>query len=68
MKTEIKKFLAVWLRDNTENQHKINLIQYMQERICLYASQENTHAEQIKGMNRLLRDIINLPSEMLEGK
>ena len=68
MKEEIKKFLAVWLRDNRDNQHKINLIQYMQERICLYASQESTHAEQIKGMNRLLRDILNLPSEMLENK
>ncbi len=32
----------------------------MQEQICKYSAQENTPAEQIKGMNRLLRDIVNL--------
>ena len=68
MKEEIKKFLAVWLRDNKENKHQINLVQYLQERICLYASQENTHAEQIKGMNRLLKDIIELSPEKFENK
>ena len=66
MKGEIKKFLALWLRDNKENKHKTILVDYMQEQICKYSNQDNTPAEQIKGMNRLLRDIINLPSEMLE--
>ena len=68
MKEEIKKFLAVWLRDNKENHHKINLVNYLQEQICKYASQESTHAEQIKGMNRLLRDIIELSPEKFENK
>jgi hypothetical protein len=38
----------------------------MQEQICKYSIQENTPAEQIKGMNRLLRDVINLDAEMFE--
>jgi hypothetical protein len=52
--------LAGFLRSNKENEHKTNLICYMQEQICKYSAQENTPAEQIKGMNRLLRDIANL--------
>jgi hypothetical protein len=52
--------LAGFLRSNKENKHKTNLICYMQEQICKYSAQENTPAEQIKGMNRLLRDIVNL--------
>lgn len=66
MKKEIKQMLALFLRDNKENKHKINLIDYMQEQICKYSIQENTPAEQIKGMNRLLRDVINLDAVMFE--
>ena len=66
MKKEIKQILALFLRDNKENKHKINLVEYMQEQICKYSIQENTPAEQIKGMNRLLRDVIKLDSEMFD--
>lgn len=66
MKKEIKQMLALFLRDNKENKHKINLVEYMQEQICKYSIQENTPAEQIKGMNRLLRDVINLDVVMFE--
>lgn len=68
MKKEIKQMLALFLRDNKENKHKINLVEYMQEQICKYAIQENTPAEQIKGMNRLLRDVINLDAVMFESE
>lgn len=68
MKTELKHILALFLRDNKENKHKINLIEYMQEQICKYSNQENTPAEQIKGMNRLLRDIIQLDIKVFEGE
>lgn len=63
-----KKMLALWLRDNKENKHKINLIEYMQDRMCKYSGEKDTPAEQIKGMNRLLKDIINLPPEMFENR
>ena len=66
MKKEIKQMLALFLRDNKENKHKINLVEYLQEQICKYAIQENVPAEQIKGMNKLLRDIINLDAVMFE--
>lgn len=66
MKKEIKQMLALFLRDNKENIHKINLVEYMQEQICKYSIQENTPAEQIKGMNRLLRDVITLDARMFE--
>ncbi len=68
MNKDNKGLLALFLRDNKENKHKINLIEYMQEQICKYSNQENTPAEQIKGMNRLLRDIIELPSSIFEEK
>ena len=68
MKTELKQLLALFIRDNKENKHKINLVEFMQEQICKYSNQENTPAEQVKGMNRLLRDIIELPSKMFEDK
>ena len=68
MKKEIKQMLALFLRNNKENKHKINLVEYMQEQICKYSIQENTPAEQIKGMNRLLRDIINLDAVMFESE
>lgn len=64
MKQELKQLLALFIRDNKENKHKINLIEFMQEQICKYSNQENTPAEQIKGMNRLLRDIMKLPDEV----
>lgn len=57
------KFLKQWVRDNKRNEHKINLIEYLQGQICKYSNQENTPAEQIKGMNRILRDIIRLDEE-----
>ena len=68
MKTEFKQLLALFLRDNKENKHKINLIEYCQEQICKYSNQENTPAEQIKGMNRLLRDIMKLDDEVFNEK
>ena len=40
----------------------------MQEQICKYSNQENTPAEQIKGMNRLLRDIIKLDDEVFNER
>jgi len=55
-------------RSKRRNLHKINLINYLQEKICKYANQEGTPAEQIKGMNRLLRDIILLGDEGFEEK
>ena len=54
------KIIKQWLRANKRNEHKINLVEYLQGQICKYSNQEGTPAEQIKGMNRLLRDIINL--------
>lgn len=57
------KMLKQWVRDNKRNEHKINLIEYLQGQICKYSNQENTPAEQIKGMNRILRDIIRLDEE-----
>jgi hypothetical protein len=66
MKKEIKQMLALFLRNNKENKHKTNLVEYMQEQICKYSIQENTPAEQIKGMNRLLRDVITLDARMFE--
>ena len=66
MKKEIKQILALFLRDNRDNKHKINLVDYMQEQICKYSIQENIPAEQIKGMNKLLRDVITLDSRMFE--
>lgn len=68
MKTELKQLLALFIRDNKENKHKINLVEFMQEQICKYSNQENTPAEQVKGMNRLLRDIIKLPDEVFNEK
>ena len=64
MKQELKQLLALFIRDNKENKHKINLVEFMQEQICKYSNQENTPAEQVKGMNRLLRDIVKLPDEV----
>ena len=68
MNKDNKGLLALFLRDNKENKHKINLIEYMQEQICKYSNQENTHAEQIKGMNRLLRDLVKLDDEVFNEK
>ena len=68
MNKDNKHILALFLRDNKENKHKILLGEYCQELIGKYSNQENTPAEQIKGMNRLLRDIIELPSKMFEER
>lgn len=56
--------LAGFLRQNKKNAHKVNLIEFMQTQICKYSNQENTPAEQIKGMNRLLRDVVKLDEEL----
>lgn len=68
MKIELKTLLATYLRANKENKHKINLVNYLQEQICKYSSQENAPAEQVKGMNRLLRDIIKLDDEVFSER
>lgn len=68
MNKDNKLSLATFLRANKQNKHKKNLIDYMQEQICKYSNQENTHAEQIKGMNRLLRDIIKLDIEVFNER
>ena len=60
------KILRQWLKDNYRNQHKINLVEYLQGQICKYSNQDLTPAEQIKGMNRLLRDIIELRDREFE--
>ena len=60
--------LKAWVRQNKYNKHKINLIEYLQDKICKYSNQEATPAEQIKGMNRLLRDIILIDDERFEEK
>lgn len=60
--------LKAWVRQNKYNAHKINLIEYLQDKICKYSNQEATPAEQIKGMNRLLRDIILIDDERFEEK
>lgn len=62
------RLLKAWMRDNKRNLHKINLIEYLQNQICKYSNQEATPAEQIKGMNRLLRDIILIGDERFEEK
>ena len=68
MNKEVKELLAMFIRDNKRNQYKLNLVEYLQEQICKYSNQEVTPAEQIKGMNRLLKDIIELPNRMFESK
>lgn len=60
------KFLRQWVRENKRNAHKVNLIEYLQDKICKYSNQDLTPAEQIKGMNRLLKDIINLADDNFE--
>lgn len=68
LNSDNKKLLALWVRENKENKHKLNLIDYIQDRICKYSTDKDTPAEQIKGMNRILKDIIYLPAEMFEEK
>lgn len=68
MKIELKTLLATYLRANKENKHKINLVNYLQEQICKYSSQENRPAEQIKGMNIILNDIIRLEDEVFNER
>lgn len=67
MLKEMKLQLAQWLRENKTQTHK-NLIEYLQDRICFYSNSNDTPAEQIKGMNRLLRDVIKLPDDMFGGE
>ena len=68
MDLDLKKVLASFLRENMSNKHKILLIEYIQDKICTYSNQENTPAEQIKGMNRILRDLIKLDNEVFNEK
>lgn len=60
------KILRQWLLANKRNEHKLNLIEFLQDRICKYSTQEATPADQIKGMNRLLKDIIDLTDPNFE--
>lgn len=60
--------LAGFIRRQKGNKNKDNLIEYLQEQICKYSAQDNTPAEQIKGMNRILRDIIQLDIKVFEGE
>ena len=52
--------LQQWLKDNYRSQHKINLVEFLQDRICKYSNQDLTPPEQVKGMMRLLKDIVDL--------
>ena len=58
--------LAGFLRQNKRNIHKINLIEAMNEQIGKFSDEEKTPAEQIKGMNRLVRWVNRLDEKMLE--
>ena len=63
MLKEAKLKLAQWLRNSRSPMQNL-AIEFMQERVCFYANSNDTPAEQIKGMNRLLRDVIKLPDDM----
>lgn len=60
--------LALFLRDNKENKHKILLERYIQERINYYTKQEKRPDGHIRGMNVILSDIMELPSNMFEER
>lgn len=60
--------LAGFLRQNKRNIHKINLIEAMNEQIGKFSDEEKTHAEQIKGMNRLVRWVNRLDEKLFEEK
>ena len=64
MKEEIKNLLAIFLRDNKKNKHKINLVEFIQERINYYSKQEKRPDGHIRGMNIILGDIMNLDNEV----
>lgn len=64
MKIELEKKLASFLRKNKENEHKINLERFIQDRISFYSKQEQRPAEQIKGMNVIFGDIIELDERL----
>lgn len=63
------KNLCRWLKFNSYKPKttKLILIDYLQDKICKYSNQEGTPAEQIKGMNRLLKDVISLKNADFEG-
>jgi hypothetical protein len=58
--------LAGFLRQNKRNIHKINLIEAMNEQIGKFSDEEKTPAEQIKGMNRLVRWVNRLDEKLFE--
>jgi hypothetical protein len=58
--------LAGFLRQNKRNIHKVNLIEAMNEQIGKFSDEEKTPAEQIKGMNRLVRWVNRLDEKMFE--
>ena len=60
--------MALFLRENKRNQHKCNLVEYLEKQICKYARQDNRPSEQIKGMNILLSDIIMLDDKVFERR
>ena len=68
MNKDNKGLLALFLRDNKENKHKILLGEDCEEQICKYSNKEYTPAEKIKGMNRLLRDIMKLDDEVFNER
>lgn len=58
--------LAGFLRQNKRNIHKINLIEAMNEQIGKFSDEEKTPAEQIKGMNRLVRWVNRLDERLFD--
>ena len=68
MKLETKNLLALFLRDNKENKHKILLERYIQERINYYSKQEKRPDGHIRGMNVILSDIMELPNEVFNER
>lgn len=68
MNKDNKGILALFLRDNKENKHKILLERYIQERINYYSKQEKRPDGHIRGMNVILCDIMELPNEVFNER
>ena len=68
MNKDNKHILALFLRDNKENKHKILLERFIQERINHYTNQEKRPDAHIRGMVVILSDIMKLPDEVFEEK
>ena len=61
------KEIALLIRHQRQHPTQKVLLDFLQKRICRYSNEEKTPAEQIKGMNRLINDILNLEAEYFEG-